>query len=408
MSRHESSTAGGPIPTDVDITDAGFKADPFTFYGRLREEAPVHPVRWARGSTAWVVTRHADVEETLVDPRLMKNQRTALTPAQLRKVPRIPKIFAAVQSNLLGTDGDDHDRLRRLVHRAFTPRRIAVMRDDVAELSDQLLRGARRHGGMDLIADFAVPIPLIVIARVMGVPEQDVAKFRTWTGDLMSIAQRPVRGPIGVLRFIRYLKALIAMRTREPQDDLVSALVQARDEGDQLSTDEIVAMLLILLTAGHETTVNLIGVGTLALLENPEQADRWRTDEELARPAVLRFTSPVETATERWAAETVEIAGTTVPQGSLVLAAVASANRDPAVFEDADRLDLGRTPNPHLAFGKGSHYCLGASLARLEAEIAVPALLRAAPDLRRADPGAPVDWRGTPVVRGLGSLPVRV
>jgi cytochrome P450 len=228
------------------------------------------------------------------------------------------------------------------------------------------------------------------------------------------VAERPVRSTASVLMFVRYLRKLVADRARAPRDDLVTALVQARDDGDQLSTDEIVSTLLLLLTAGHETTVNLISAGTLALLEHPEQAERLRDavaagDDGLIRSAVeelLRFTSPVETATERWAREDVTIAGVTVPRGSLVLGGIASANRDAAVFTDPDRLDLGRTPNPHLAFGKGGHYCLGAPLARLEAQVAVPALIRVAPNLRRPDPAAPVAWRPGAIVRGITALPV--
>jgi cytochrome P450 len=400
--------------TDIastDITDAAFKADPFAFYARLRAEAPVQAVRWARGSTAIVVSRYADVDAALRDPRLCKNREDALTPAQLATGPRIPKIFSALTRGLLSLDGPDHDRLRRLVQQAFTPRRVEQIRDQVVVLADELLDTAERRGSMDLVADFAAPLPLAVIARIIGVPEEDVPRFRAWTNALLSVADSPLRGSVGVLRFVRYLRRLVAARSRDPRDDLVSAMVQARDDGDRMTTDEIVAMLVLLLTAGHETTVNLIGIGTLALLEHPEQAALLRGTEDPAgvRTAVeelLRFTSPVETATERWAAQDVEIAGTTVPQGSLVLAAIASANRDDAVFDRPDELDLTRSPNPHLAFGKGAHYCLGAPLARLEAQVAVPALLRRAPNLRRADPGAPVAWRGSAIVRGLRSLPV--
>ncbi len=397
----------------VDITGAAFKAEPFGFYARLRHEAPVQPVRWIRGSTALAVTRYADVDAALRDPRLRKNREEALTPAQLATGPRIPKIFSSLQRGLLSLDGPDHDRLRRLVHQAFTPRRVERIREQVVVLADELLDAAERRGSMDLIADFAAPLPLTVIARIIGVPEEDSPRFRAWTNALLSIADRPVRSTAGVLLFVRYLRRLIAARARDPQDDLITAMVQARDGGDRMSTDEIEAMLVLLLTAGHETTVNLIGVGTLALLEHPEQAALLRDadpgDTALVRSAVeelLRFTSPVETATERWAAQTVEIAGTTVPQGSLVLAALASANRDATVFDRPDVLDLTRSPNPHLAFGKGAHYCLGAPLARLEARIAVPALLRRAPRLRRPDPTAPVAWRGSAIDRGLESLPV--
>lgn len=396
-----------PVLERVDVLSAEFAADPHRHYARWREETPVLPVRWMRGHTAWVVTRHADVDAALRDPRLRKNPDEVPGAAG----PRPPRIFASLQRGLLSLDGPDHDRLRRLVHQAFTPRRIERIRDDVQQLADDLLDRALERGTVDLISDYAAPLPVTVIARILGVPERDGPRFRAWTQALMSMADRPVRSGASVLRFVGYLRGLIRSRAREPHDDLVTALVQARDDQTRdglgrLSTDEIVALLLLLLTAGHETTVNLIGLGTLALLEHPEQADRWRADQEITRPAVeelLRFTSPVTTATERWAAEDLEIAGTTVPRGALVLAALGSANRDPAAFPDPDTLDLTRTPNPHLAFGKGAHYCLGAPLARLEAQIALPTLLRRAPRLRLA---APAQWRGGAIVRGLRALPV--
>lgn len=251
-----------------------------------------------------------------------------------------------------------------------------------------------------------------MIGRIIGVPEKDSSRFRAWTRALLDTADSPLRNIPSLLQFMRYLRRLIAARGRDPQNDLTSALVAARDRDDCLTDDEILAMLFLLLTAGHETTVNLLGMGALALIEHPEQADLLRAgsdDPQLVKVAVeelLRFTSPVETATERWAARDIEKGGLTIPQGSLVLAAIASANRDPSVFPDPDRLDLTRTPNPHLAFGKGAHYCLGAPLARLEAQIAIPTLLREAPALRRLDPTAPTTWRGGAIVRGLESLPV--
>ncbi|GAA4735781.1 cytochrome P450 family protein [Actinomycetospora chibensis] len=393
----------------ADITSADFVADPFPTLRRLRDDGPVHPVRWARGQTAWLVTRHHDVDAALRDPRLRKNRAEALSPAQRDAGPRVPAVFASLQRGLLNLDGTDHDRLRRLVHQAFTPRRVEALRADVSILADELLDAAVRRGTMDLVADYALPLPLTVIARLIGVPPEDAARFRAWTRALTGVAQRPLRGTVGVLRFVRYLRRLVTARTREPRDDLITALVTARDEDDRLDTDEIVAMLLLLLTAGHETTVNLLGIGVLELLRHPEQTGRWRADESITHLAVeelLRYSSPVATATERWTPAEVELAGVTIPQGSLVLAGLASAHRDPAVFEAPDTLDLTRTPNPHLAFGKGVHYCLGAPLARLEAQVAIPALLRRAPSLRLLRPDAAPAWRGGVIVRGLDSLPV--
>lgn len=399
--------------TQFNITDPAFKADPFPFYARLREEAPVFPVTLKlRGQQrAWLVTRHEDVLAVLKDDRrFVKDMKNAMSPEQFKRAPKLPPGFGALQRNLLGLDGADHDRLKVLVHQAFTPRRVEGMRDITQAVTDAALDRAERAGRMDLVADFALPVPLTIIGRILGVPEQDNPKFNRGMKAFLAVASSP--NPLliaSLLSFMGYLRKLIKTRRARPQDDLISALVTAQDSNDFLTDDEILAMVFLLLSAGHETTVNLIGSGVLALLQHPDQLARLQADPGLLKSGVeelVRFVVPAETATERYAAEDVTISGTRIPKGELVLAVIASANRDPAVFQDPNRLDVGRQHNKHLSFGQGMHYCLGAPLSRMEAQIAIGTLLKRAPNLRLAAPPNGLQWRKSFIVRGLEALPV--
>jgi cytochrome P450 PksS len=400
----------------VDITSGEFKANPFGFYARLREEAPVFPVtlRMAgRAQRAWLVTRHADVVALLRDDRtFVKNPRDAMTPEQLRRAPAVnlPGPFRVLQQGLLSIDGADHDRLKAIVHRAFTPRTVERMREQTQAVADRALDAALRRGEADLIHDYALPIPLDIIGRILGVPERDHARFSAWTRAFVSLGDRnPLLVVPTILAFMNAMRRLIRRRRAAPEDDLITALVAAQEGDDSLTDDEVLAMIFLLLSAGHETTVNLIGGGALALLEHPDQLERLRRDPALIGSAVeelVRYVAPVEQGTERYPVRDAEIAGTRIPRGELVVAVLASANRDPAAFANPDALDLGRADNRHLGFGQGMHYCLGAPLARLEAQIALSTLVRRAPGLRlRERPGA-LRWRSSFIVRGLEKLPV--
>jgi cytochrome P450 len=406
-------------PLSANIASPAHKADPYSFYARLRAEAPVHRVTLPDKQTAWLVSRYADVAAALKDERLVKDKLTALTPEQAARQPWVPGMFKPLERNMLDVDAPDHTRLRALVHKAFTPRLIETMTGRVQALTDDLLdrlldrrRGDRRVGQVDLIRDFALPIPTTIIAEMLGVPVADQHKFHRWSSTIVSsnaTGWGMFRAIPSALAFLRYLRKLVAARRAVPQADLVSALVEAEEAGDRLSGDELLSMAFLLLIAGHETTVNLIGNGTLALLENPDQMERLRQDPALIRPAVeelLRYASPLETATERYAREDVTIEGVTIPRGGLVYAALASANRDERQFASPDRLDLAREPNRHLAFGLGLHYCLGAPLARLEGQIAINTLLRRIPDFRLAVAPGALRWRKGLVLRGLAALPV--
>jgi cytochrome P450 PksS len=396
----------------VNITSPDFKANPYPFYARLRAEAPVHRVTLPDGQTAWLVTRYDDVVAVLKDERFAKDRTNALSKAQLARQPWMPAFFRPLTRNMLDLDAPDHTRLRGLVHKAFTPRLVEQMRDRIQALTDDLLDQVARRGRMDLIRDYAQPVPTTIIAEMLGVPVTDRHRFQRWSNTLVTLGGSRwgvLLSIPSVWMFLRYIRQLIQARRAQPRDDLISALIQAEEAGQQLSEDELVAMVVLLLIAGHETTVNLIGNGTLALLQHPEQWEQLRNDPALIRSAVeelLRFASPVETATERYAREAVTIAGVTIPRGELVFAVIASANRDERQFADPDKLDITREPNKHLAFGLGAHYCLGAALARMEGQIAISTLRRRAPGLRLAvEPGA-LRWRSGLVLRGLKALPV--
>ncbi len=399
--------------TQVDVTNATFKANPFPFYAQLRAEAPVFPVTvpMPTKQRAWLVTRYSDVQDVLKDARFAKNPRNAMSPEQLKKMPWIPPMFKPLEQNMLDLDSPDHTRLRALVHRAFTPRLIEQMRDEIQTLTDELLDAAEPKGSMDLIADFALPLPLTIIGRILGVPAEDNDKFHHWTKTLLSAGTKMNYFVVipTIMSFMRYLKKLIKERRAHPKDDLVTALVQAKDGSDQLSGDEVLAMIFLLLVAGHETTVNLIGSGSLALLEHPDQLEKLRSEPAIIKPAIeelLRFVCPVEMATERYAREDITIAGTTIPRGELVLAVIGSANRDANYFDNPDCLDVTRENNKHLAFGLGAHYCLGAPLSRLEGQIAISTLIRRMPNLRLSIAPDQIRWRGGIILRGLEALPV--
>jgi cytochrome P450 PksS len=396
----------------LDMASPRFKANPYPFYARLRQETPVCLVQLKNGMRFWLVTRYDDVATILKDERFIKDKAKVLNREQAARQPRIPKMFLPLSRNMLDVDAPDHPRLRGLVHHAFTPRLVEGMRQRVQSLTHELLDAVAAKGRMDIIRDYALPLPTTIIAEMLGVPVRDRHKFHRWTSAIVS------SDPFGwgmimilprLMALLRYIRKSVNTRRADPKDDLLSALVMAEEAGEKLTEDELVAMVSLLLIAGHETTVNLIGNGMLALLQHPDQLERLRGDPALVKPAVeelLRYDSPLETATERFAREDVTIAGVTIPRGELVFAVIASANRDPAQFERPATLDLAREPNRHLTFGQGVHYCLGAPLARLEGQIAINTLLSRISDLRLAVPSQTLRWRRGLVLRGMKALPV--
>src|SRR5215216_5387642 len=313
---------------------------------------------------------------------------------------------------MLDLDDPDHRRLRTLVSKAFTPRLIERLRGRIEAICRDLLDVIGRRRRTELVRDYALPLPATVIAELLGIPAKDQRRFHRWSNRIVSISSgRDVwRALPAALAFVRYLRKMSERRRLLPEDDLMSALVQAEEAGDRLSQDELLAMSFLLLVAGHETTVNLIASGTLALIEHPEQLENLKADPQLIKPAVeelLRYTSPIEIASERYAREDLEVSKTEVPRGELVLAVLGSANRDEQYFEDPDALDLARHPNKHLAFGRGGvHHCLGAPLARMEGQIALSAFLRRFPEARLAMAPENLRWRRGLFLRGLEGLPL--
>jgi cytochrome P450 PksS len=395
-----------------DLASSHFKANPYPFYAQLRDEAPVFPitVNVPDRRVGWLVTRYEDVAAALKDSRLAKDRQAVGSVGKANEL-WMPGFLKPLQRNMLDLDPPDHTRLRALVHKAFTPRLVEQLRARIEALCDQLLQMPMRTGRTELVGEYALPVPATIIADLLGVPPADRHRFHRWSSQIVSSSTPRdfVLALPSVVLFLRYLRSLVARRRAEPRDDLISALVQAEEAGERLSTDELLAMVFLLLVAGHETTVNLISGGTLALLEHPDQLARLREDGRLlplAVEEVLRFTSPVELATERYAREDLSIAGTTIPQGDLVLAAIGSANHDERRFTDPEALDIAREPNPHLAFGQGVHYCLGAPLARLEGQIALGTLVQRFPNLRLATAPGVLRWKRGLFLRGLQKLPL--
>ena len=399
----------------VERLGADYFADPYSVHARLRAQRPVTPVVMPGGPGAWLITGYAEARAALADPRLSKHM-----PGWH---PEPDSIFAALDLHMLNSDPPDHGRLRKLVNKAFTARRVERLRPRITAITAGLLedmsaQGAQRgqgvqggHPEVDLLASFAFPLPITVICELLGVPAGDRDDFRTWSATIVSNAAAPDVFQAHATAMIRYFRALLAAKRREPGDDLLSALIAARDEEDSLSENELVSMAFLLLVAGHETTVNLIASGVLALLLNPAELARLRTEPALIGSAVeelLRYVNPVNHTTFRCAAEPVEIGGVRIGRGDPVLVALSGANRDPARFGDPDRLDLGRDGAGHLAFGHGIHYCLGAPLARLEAEIAISGLLARFGSISLAVPAASLRWRPSTLIHGLESLPVRL
>jgi len=352
------------------------------------------------------------VAGVLKDDRFAKDPLNAQDPEQQAERQWVPGFLKPLEQNMLDLDDPDHRRLRALVSKAFTPRLIERLRGRIEAICRELLDAMGRRGGTELVRDYALPLPATVIAELLGIPAQDQRRFHRWSNRIVSISSsRDVwRALPAALAFVRYLRKMSERRRISPEDDLMSALVQAEEAGDRLSQDELLAMSFLLLVAGHETTVNLIASGTLALLEHRDQMAKLEGDQSLIKPAVeelLRYTSPVEIATERYARENLDISGTEIPRGELVLAVLGSANRDEQHFENPGILDLARDPNKHLAFGRGGvHHCLGAPLARMEGQIAISALLQRFPSLHlEIDPGS-LRWRRGLFLRGLQGLPL--
>jgi cytochrome P450 len=406
-----------PPTPPLDIASSDFKADPWLACAHLRAAQPVArvPVRVHFGrEEAYLITRYDDAAMVLRDEHFVKDVRSARHTSDLG-VPWMPRAIKPLAHTMLDSDGAEHRRLRSLVRDTFAPKHIAHLEPRVRELVGTLLDRMAAAARVDLVADLALPLPLTVISELLGVPDRDRLRFRRWFSSLIdaSASSRPnlsllLKVP-DIFAMMRFLRRLVAERRAHPGEDLVSRLAHTEEDGDRLTEDELVAMLGILLIAGYETTVNLIATGTLLLLQHPDQLARLREEPALIESAVeelLRLATPVDVATERYAGEEVELAGVTIPRGALVLVAIVSANADGTRFPDPERLDVSRGENRHLAFGLGPHYCLGAPLARMEARVALEALIQRFPHLRLAMPAEQLHWRPGVSLRSLVSVPV--
>ena len=388
-----------------DPVSPAAKSNPYPAYAHLRATQPIHCVMLPSGRRRWLITRYADAERALCDPRLVKT----------RPVDDLPDEVRPLTKSLISADPPDHTRLRGLVRKAFSPRLVERLRPRIQQIADELLDAVVPAGKMDLIDDYASPLPIMVIAELLGVPPADCARFRAWSNAFVADEPFTNGDPLEAWRrtalaeFSSYLRALFERKRADPRDDLITGLVLAREDGDALSADELLATVAVLTVAGHETTVNLIGNGMRALLAHPDQLRMLTRDPRLIGSAVeelLRYTGPSETTTFRYAATDLRYNGVTIPQGDQVVIVLASANRDETRFARADQLDVTRTSNHHLGFGKGIHFCLGASLARIEGQTAISRLIRRIPDLRPAIPIDQLQWRPSMIMRGLRSFPV--
>ena len=411
---------------------ADFKERAFPIYAAMREQGPVASVTLPTGEPIWFVIRYAEVVAMLKD-----NERFANDPSNTLTEEEYAQLFQQatehltdeqqqmaaqtdeiLRRNLLAVDPPDHSRLRRLVAIPFTPKFIEGLRSRIQVIADTLLVAVQARADetgrreMELISDFAYPLPLTVISEMLGIPLADRDKFREWSQAAVSFTPADRANPAvtaKLIEFIAYMHRLVADKRSHPGDDLLSGLVLAEAEGDKLSENELLSMIFVLIVAGHETTVNLIGNGTLALFEHPEQRARLRENPSLLKPAIeemLRYYGPVEMSLTRWVRQDTEFGGRNMRRGEQIMAVLASANHDGEQFPDPDVFDISREPNRHIAFGTGIHACLGATLARLEGQIAFATLLSRVPDLALAIPRDEVCWRDATFLRGLTRLPV--
>jgi len=406
-----SDTARRVGPRKYDLYGQDFKRDPHPTFAAMRRDDPIYRQPGLDGKTPiWFVTRYADVDAMLRDRRFVRDAALALPP---ERIPEASPLDRRLNQHMLNADGADHRRLRDLVSQAFTPKRVADLRPRVQEIADALLDPVVGRGEMDLITDFSFPLPTTVILELLGVPIVDRDRFRAWGNALLEPPMTPeaqAETARQLTEFTDYLQALFEERRRHPQGDMISALVAADQAGDRLSEDELCSTVVLLIVAGHETTVNLIANAVLALSRHPDRRAALAADPSLMPAAVeefLRYDGSVERALNRWAAEDVEWGGQHIRRGDPVILILSSANRDPERFERPDALELERSPNPHLGFGKGLHYCLGSPLARLETDVALTTLLARLPNLRLAVPEEELRYRFLPGFRGLEALPVR-
>ena len=392
----------------IELFSPEVRADPYPLFAEMRAADPMHPTPFG----GWLVLGHRETETALRDSRFSVDHRKAIRSELAENLGPSPA-ERGLENVMLFMDPPDHTRLRKLVNKAFTPRHVEAMRPRIEAIVSEILDRVADEREVDIIAELAYPLPVRVIAEMLGVPSEDVAQFRKWSGDVAPIldpvmSEEDVEKVIfGGLSLAQYFDELVAERRAEPRDDMVTELIRAEDEGERLTEEELRSTLMLLLIAGHETTMNLIGNGLYALLRNPDQLERLRAQPELMRSAVeelLRYDGPVH-LTARTAPTDIELGDKVVEAGRMAIMMLGAANRDPSVFDHPESLDVARTPNKHLAFSAGGHFCVGATLARIEGQIAFRALLDRFDTIELLEQP---QYRDTITLRGLRSLRVSV
>ncbi|AUB64200.1 cytochrome P450 [Bacillus cereus] len=402
---------GLKIEDGINLASAQFKEDAYEIYKESRKKQPILFVNQVEIGKEWLITRYEDALSLLKDNRLKKDWTNVFSQD-------IKNMYLSVDNSdhltthMLNSDPPNHSRLRSLVQKAFTPKMIAQLDGRIERIADDLISDIERKGTLNLVDDYSFPLPIIVISEMLGIPKEDQAKFRIWSHAVIASPETPEEikeTEKQLSEFITYLQYLVDIKRKEPKEDLVSALILAESEGHKLSARELYSMIMLLIVAGHETTVNLITNTVLALLENPNQLQLLKDNPKLIDSAIeegLRYYSPVEVTTARWAAEPFQIHDRTIEKGDMVVIALASANRDETVFENPEVFDITRENNRHIAFGHGSHFCLGAPLARLEAKIAITNLFNRMPELKIKGNREEIKWQGNYLMRSLEELPL--
>ena len=398
-----------------DVWGQETRNNPHPLYRQMRENDPAFRVVDGMGQTVWFFTRYDDSVSILKDKRAVKNIRKSLPSDVLKNRFGIdPDISTSSQSmwdvvnlHMLNQDPPDHTRLRGIVHKAFTPQRVRDLQPRIEQIANDLLDEMAQKSEGDLVEDFALPLPITVIAEMLGIPTKDRDRFRAWSnailaGDMSSMEM--------IMEFVQYMNAMIELRHKEDTGDILSALVRVEDDGQQLDHMELLSMIFLLLVAGHETTVNLIANGILDLLQHPDQFQKLRRNPDLTNPAIeemLRYNGPVDATLNRWASEDIEWRdGHIIKAGDVLIPLLLAADRDPEVFDDPETFDISRNPNPHIAFGHGIHFCLGAPLARMEGKIAVSFLIDRFPKMKLNIDPANIQRGKALLLHNLSALPI--
>jgi cytochrome P450 len=404
-------------PRKYELYSKEFRKNSHAVFAGMRANDPVFKQMGLDGKTQiWFVTRYDDVQQVLLDDtHFVLDPKLVFDAEELkhRFGEPDPQIDSMLFNNMLNRDGEEHRRLRSLVSKAFTPKVIQNMRPRIEAIAKELLDKVEKNGGMELVSDYAFPLPITVIAELLGIPLHNQNQFRIWSNAFVrpAITEEEQKETFGLLQeFVGYMQKLVAERRLHPGDDLLSGLIHVEEAGDRLSESELFSMLSLLIVAGHETTVSLIGNTVLALLQDPVARKEISRNPDLIPTALeefLRYDSPVERSLTRIVADDIEFGGQQLNKGDFIIAILGSANRDDVQFESPTTLNIHRKPNTHIAFGKGVHYCLGAPLARLEGEIALRTLFDRFPDLALDIALDELEWRDVPLFHSLVRLPVK-